>query len=109
MAHDYDAYAEEFRAYAAQWERGGPGCDPMGIAPRLLDWAWRRGRARVLDAGCSDGYLARFLARYLAVCGARVASVGTQDTTLPPGGQFPRFILLTWPDITLCSRCRYTS
>src|SRR5712675_1700737 len=61
-AGDYDAYAEEFRAHAAERERGGPDGDPVGIAPRLPDWLGDVAGLRVLDAGCGDGYPARFLA-----------------------------------------------
>ena len=68
---DYDDYAPEFRAHAAERERGGPHGDPMGIAPRLLDWLGDVAGLRVLDAGCGDGYLARFL----AARGARVTGI----------------------------------
>ena len=57
-AGDYDAYAEEFRAHAAERERGGPDGDPVGIEPRLPAWLSDVAGLRVLDAG----YPARFLA-----------------------------------------------
>jgi len=59
---DYDDYAAEYRALAERRDRAGVDGDPMGILPRLLDFLGDVGGRRVLDAGCGDGYLARFLA-----------------------------------------------
>ncbi len=58
----YDAYATEYGKYVAQRERYGIDRDPMGILPRLFDLLGDVAGQRVLDAGCGDGYLARFLA-----------------------------------------------
>ncbi len=68
---DYDDYAAEFRAYTAPRDAAGVDGDPMGILPRLLDFLGDVSGQRVLDAGCGDGYLARFL----AARGARVTGI----------------------------------
>jgi 2-polyprenyl-3-methyl-5-hydroxy-6-metoxy-1,4-benzoquinol methylase len=68
---EYDAYATEYRVKAAERERGGVDGDPMGILPRLFEWLGDVSGRRVLDAGCGDGYLARFL----AARGARVTGI----------------------------------
>lgn len=59
---DYDDYAAEYRILAERRDRAGVDGDPMGILPRLLEFLGDISGQRVLDAGCGDGYLARFLA-----------------------------------------------
>lgn len=68
---DYDAYAAEYRVLAARRELGGVDEDPTGILPRLFELLGDVTGQRVLDAGCGDGYLARFL----AARGAKVTGI----------------------------------
>jgi len=68
---EYDAYAAQYRILAARRELGGVDGDPTGILPRLLELLGDVVGRRVLDAGCGDGYLARFLAGR----GARVTGI----------------------------------
>ena len=70
-AGDYDDYAAEYRIYTAKRDRAGVDGDRTGIMPRLLEFLGDVGGQRVLDAGCGDGYLARFL----AARGARVTGI----------------------------------
>jgi SAM-dependent methyltransferase len=67
----YDRYAAEYAAYVDVREQSGPDADPFGILPPLLDLLGDVAGQDVLDAGCGEGYLARIL----AVRGARVTAV----------------------------------
>jgi SAM-dependent methyltransferase len=68
---DYDDFASEYGEYVAWRERGGPGSDPFGLLPPLLELLGDISGQRVLDAGCGEGYLARAL----AARGARVTGM----------------------------------
>jgi len=59
---DYDDYADEYAAYVAWREQAGPDADPFGLLLPLLDLLGDVNGRRVLDAGCGEGYLARWLA-----------------------------------------------
>lgn len=59
---DYDAYATEYAQTVASRELGGAEDDPYGLLPPMLDFLGDLSHARVLDAGCGEGYLARVLA-----------------------------------------------
>jgi 2-polyprenyl-3-methyl-5-hydroxy-6-metoxy-1,4-benzoquinol methylase len=61
-AGDYDAYASQYAANVAWREQAGPGGDPFGLLPPLLELLGDITGRRVLDAGCGEGYLARVLA-----------------------------------------------
>ena len=59
---DYDDYADEYAAYVAWREQAGPDADPFGLLLPLLDLLGDVAGRQVLDAGCGEGYLARWLA-----------------------------------------------
>jgi SAM-dependent methyltransferase len=59
---EYDDYADQYATYVAWRERAGPGCDPFGLLPPLLELLGDIDGRRVLDAACGEGYLARALA-----------------------------------------------
>jgi SAM-dependent methyltransferase len=59
---DYDDYADEYAAYVAWREQAGPDADPFGLLLPLLELLGDVNGRRVLDAGCGEGYLARWLA-----------------------------------------------
>lgn len=59
---DYDAYADEYAANVGWREQAGPGGDPFGLLPPLLELLGDVSGRRVLDACCGEGYLARVLA-----------------------------------------------
>jgi 2-polyprenyl-3-methyl-5-hydroxy-6-metoxy-1,4-benzoquinol methylase len=61
-AGDYDAYASQYAANVTWREQAGPGGDPFGLLPPLLELLGDITGRRVLDAGCGEGYLARVLA-----------------------------------------------
>jgi SAM-dependent methyltransferase len=61
-AGDYDSYASQYAANVAWREQAGPGNDPFGLLPPLLELLGDITGRRVLDAGCGEGYLARVLA-----------------------------------------------
>lgn len=65
---DYDGYASEYAAYVAWREETGADLDPFGLLLPLLDLLGDIAGREVLDAGCGEGYLAR----WLAARGARV-------------------------------------
>jgi 2-polyprenyl-3-methyl-5-hydroxy-6-metoxy-1,4-benzoquinol methylase len=58
---DYDDYASEYAAYVAWREETGEDLDPFGLLLPLLDLLGDITGRQVLDAGCGEGYLARWL------------------------------------------------
>jgi 2-polyprenyl-3-methyl-5-hydroxy-6-metoxy-1,4-benzoquinol methylase len=58
---DYDAFSAEYSAFVSNREANGVEDEPFGILPRLLELLGPVQGARVLDAGCGLGYLARVL------------------------------------------------
>jgi 2-polyprenyl-3-methyl-5-hydroxy-6-metoxy-1,4-benzoquinol methylase len=59
---DYDDYASEYAAYVAWREESGADPDPFGLLLPLLELLGDITGRQVLDAGCGEGYLARWLA-----------------------------------------------
>ena len=105
---DYDDYADEYAAYVAWREQAGPDADPFGLLLPLLELLGDVNGRRVLDAGCGEGYLARWLAargahvtgidlsaRLIALARARDpgGSIDYQvaDLSRPPPGADGRF------------------
>jgi hypothetical protein len=82
-AGDYDAFAGQYSAFVAKREQAGPEADPYGLLPSLLELLGDVAGRQVLDAGCGEGYLAR-------------ADTHRPEAYLPPGGRFPRFMLLAF-------------
>ncbi len=75
-ASDYDDYATQYAAHVAWREQTGDDADPYGLLLPLLELLGDVSGRQVLDAGCGEGYLARWLA-------ARGAHVTGIDLSAP--------------------------
>lgn len=96
----YDQYADEYAAYVATREQDGLEGDPFGILPPLLEQLGDVAGQDVLDAGCGEGYLSRFL----AARGARVTGVDLSPRLVALAGQKPAASPITYLSADLCAR-----